>query len=186
MNATEAIGKMREVIRRQHKAQATEANYMHWLRHYMVALREMPPTLSCERKLERFLTDLALKRVVAAGTQNQAFNAIAFFYKDVLGNPLRDVDALRATRPVQVRHALTVSETRALLQAIRDLAGYMINLIARLLCGCGLRVTEPLNVRIKDLSLEGAILFIMGAKGGKDRVVSLPRSLTAELAQQGG
>jgi integrase len=130
------------------------------------------------------LTDLALSRDVAASTQNQAFNAIAFFYKDVLGNPLHDVDALRATRPVHLRHAPTISETRALLQAVPDLAGYPTNLITRLLYGCGLRVTEPLNVRIKDLNLESAILFVLGAKGGKDRVVSLPRLLMAELAQQ--
>jgi hypothetical protein len=69
------------------------------------------------------LTELALKWDVAAATQNQAFNAIAFFYKDVLGNPLHGVDALRATRPIHLRHAPTVSETRALLQAVRDEAG---------------------------------------------------------------
>ena len=124
MNATEAVGKMCQVIRRQHKVSATEANYMHWLRHHMAALREMPPAPSSEQKVERFLTDLALQREVAASTQNQAFNAIAFFYKDVLGNPLHAVDALRATRPVLLRHVPTVSETRTLLQAASDLAVY--------------------------------------------------------------
>jgi len=44
-----------------------------------------------------------------------------------------------------------------------------------LIYGCGLRVTEPLNLRIKDLNLEGGVLSIPGAKGGKDRVVSLLR-----------
>jgi site-specific recombinase XerD len=175
MRENQAIQRMREVIRRQHKALATEANYVHWLRHYMAALREMPPALSSERKLERFLTELALKRDVAAATQNQAFNAVAFFYRDVLGNPLHDVDALRATRPAHLRHAPTVSETRTLLQAVSDLAGYPTNLIARLLYGCGLRVTEPLNLRMKDVNLERAVLFILGAKGGHDRVVAWPR-----------
>ena len=96
---------MREVLRRQHKALATEDSYVHWLRRYMAALHNMPQTLSSEQKVERFLTDLALKRDVAAATQNQAFNAIAFFYKDVLGAALHDVDALRATRPAHLRHA---------------------------------------------------------------------------------
>jgi hypothetical protein len=93
--------------------------------------------LSCEQKLERFLSALAQRHAVAASTQNQAFNAIAFFYKDVLGTPLQNVDALRATRPAHLRHAPTVTETRALLQAVRDVAGYPTNLIARLLYGCG-------------------------------------------------
>jgi hypothetical protein len=113
---------MRQVIRRQHKALATEANHVYWLRHYLAALRGMPPALSSEQELKRFLTELALNRDVAASTQNQAFNAIAFFYQDVLGKPLHDVDALRATRPVHLRHAPTLSETRALLQAVSELA----------------------------------------------------------------
>jgi integron integrase len=184
MNATAAILRLREVIRRQHKALATEESYVHWLRHYMAALEEMPASLPGEQKLERFLTRLALERNVAASTQNQAFNAITFFYRDVLGKPLQRVDALRAVRPAHLRHAPSLGETRALLLAVRDRGGYPTNLIARLLYGCGLRVTEPLNLRIKDANLDAAILFIRGAKGGKDRVVSMPHSLGAEMSQQ--
>jgi len=113
------------------------------LRRYISALQSIPATLTSEQKLERFLTELALTRDVAANTQNQAFNAIAFFYKDVPGTPLQNVDALRATRPAHLRHALSVDETRALPQAVCDVAGYPTNLIVRLLYGCGLRLTEP-------------------------------------------
>ena len=66
----------------------------------------------------------------------------------------------------------------------RDEAGYPTNLIARMLYGCGLRVAEPLNLRIKDVNLDRSSLCIRGAKGGKDRVVSLPTSLFSELVQQ--
>jgi integrase len=154
------------------------------LGQYIAALHQIPETLPSEQKLERFLTHLACRRNVSASTQNQALNAILFFYRDVLGQPIQAVDALRAKRPVQMRHAPTVSETQALLHAIRDEAGYPTNLIARLLYGCGLRVTEPLNLRIKDVNLERSSVFIRGAKGGKDRVVSLPSSLITELVQQ--
>ncbi len=53
--------------------------------------------------------------------------------KDVLGQPLKEVDALRATRPAHLRHAPTLSETRALLLAVRNRAGYPTNLISRML-----------------------------------------------------
>ncbi len=76
MNADHAIDRMRQVIRRQHKALSTEDSYIQWLRRYMKALRQMPPGLSSEKKLETFLTDLACERDVSASTQNQAFNAI--------------------------------------------------------------------------------------------------------------
>lgn len=127
---------------------------------------------------------LALKREVSASTQNQAFNAVLFFYKDVLGQPLQKVDALRATRPDRIRYAPTREEVLRLLPLVENQGGYPINLIVRLLYGCGLRVNEPLNLRIKDLDVANSRLFILSAKGGKDRVVRLPCSLALEIEQQ--
>lgn len=184
MNPTQAIERARAVIRRQHKTLSTEQTYLHWLRRYMLALRSMPPELASEQKLERFLSELAVITDVSASTQNQAFNAVLFFYKDVLGAPLKNVDALRAERPSHVRHAPGVEETRALLAAVQNVARYPTNLIARLLYGCGLRVSEPLNLRVKDVQFATGKLFIMGAKGRKDRVVALPCSLSEELRGQ--
>jgi len=184
MNTSQAICRVREVLRRQHKALSTEDCYTFWLRRYMRALLERPEGLSSEKKLEQFLSDLARHRDVSASTQNQALNAILFFYREVLGQSIGNVNALRAKRPVQERHAPTVSETQLLLQTIRNEGGYPTKLIARMLYGCGLRVTEPLNLRIKDLNLERRTLCIRGAKGGNDRVVPWPESLVPELTQQ--
>lgn len=184
MNPSQALERTRAVIRRQHKTIATERTYLHWLRHFMTALEEMPRTLTSEQKLEHFLTELVLKKNVSAATQNQALNALLFFYKDVLGQPLKEVDALRATRPERVRHAPTVEETRALLAAVKSVAGYPTNLVARLLYGCGLRVSEPLNLRVKDISFADGRLFIMSGKGRKDRVVALPCSVAEDLKLQ--
>lgn len=75
MNATQAVSRMRQVLRRQYKALASKETYVHWLCHYMAALQKMPPSLASERKVECFLTGLAAHRNVAASTQNQAFNA---------------------------------------------------------------------------------------------------------------
>jgi integron integrase len=184
MNASQAVQRLNEVLRRQGKALSTEESYTHWLRRYIRAVTHMPGGLTSEQKLERFLTDLAIKRDVAASTQNQAFNAIVFFYKDVLGTPLKEIAALRASRPVHLRHAPTIAQTAALLQSIPDLGGYPTNLVARLLYGCGLRVCEPLNLRIKDIELKARRLCIRGAKGGKDRMVPLPRTLVPEVTAQ--
>jgi len=79
MNTSQAIGRLRQVIRRQHKALSTEDAYVCWLRRYMTALRQLPASLSSEKKLEQFLTNLARQRNVSASTPNQAFNAILFF-----------------------------------------------------------------------------------------------------------
>lgn len=139
MNLSIAVEKLRGILRRQHKALATEATYVYWLRRYVNALPALPVALSSEQKLEHFLTDLARHRDLSANSQNQALNAILYFYKEVLRQPLQNVDALRAKRPARLRHAPTVPETQALLQTIRDRAGYPTNLIARLIytaAGC--------------------------------------------------
>jgi len=173
-----------EVCRRQHKSLSTERTYVHWLKRYMAALSMMPDGLTSEKKLERFLSELALRHDVSASTQNQAFNAVCFFYKCVIERPLKNVDALRATRPMRVRHAPSVQETGELIKAVRNVGGYPTNLITRLLYGCGLRVTEPLNLRIKDVSLDAGRFVIRGAKGRKDRVLAIPCSLVEEITGQ--
>ena len=98
MNTSQAIGRMREVIRRQHKALSPEDSYIFWLRRYMTALSDMPKGLSSEKKLEQFLTDLARQRDVSASSQNQALNAILFSCRDILGQTIGNVNALSRTR----------------------------------------------------------------------------------------
>jgi hypothetical protein len=103
MKGSQAIDRMRQVIRLQHKSLATEDCCVFWLRRYIAARHTISAELSSEKKLERFLTQLALHDNLAASTQNQAFNAVVFFYKAVLGQPLGNVDALRAKRTVSNR-----------------------------------------------------------------------------------
>lgn len=184
MKPNDAIVRLQKVIRRQHKSLRTEEAYVYWLKRYMTALDHMPSTLTSEQKVDRFLTGLAGNRATAASTQHQAFNAVVFFYKDVLGQPLQSLAPLRVRRPAHLRHAPTVPEVQALLQAVPDVSGYPTNLVARLLYGCGFRVAEPLNLRIKDVSLKQSTLSIMSPKGGKDRMIRLPEPLKAEIAQQ--
>ena len=94
---------MREVIRRQHKALATEESYVHWLGRYIHALREMPVTWSSEQEFQRILTGWACGEDEATSANNPALNAFALFYSDILGNALHDVNAPVATRPVESR-----------------------------------------------------------------------------------
>jgi len=128
-----------------------------------------------KKRAEAFLTGLA-QRDVAAAAQNQALNAIAFLYKDVLGTPLGTVDALRVRRPATVREALSIEETRALLSAMPEVADATACLVVRLLYGCGLRVSEPLELRIKDVDLAGARLTIRGNRAQESKTDKLTGS----------
>ena len=179
------VERARDVIRRQHKSIATEGTYCGWLWRYFRFVFKVPRDWSSERKMESFLTMLARDKDVSASTQNQAFNAILFFYRDVEKKQLGNVDSLRAVRPKHMRQAPPPELTHRYLLEIRDVGGYPTNLICRLLYGCGLRVSEPLNLRVKDVRfMPRPTLFVLGAKGGKDRVVNLPECLVPELRRQ--
>ena len=183
MNSAAVLQKVSDVCRRKHLSYATEKSYLGWIQSYIGMLAELPAGWSSEEKVSAFLTREA-KRGVAAATQSQALNAVVFLYGQVLELPLEKVDALRVRRPAMIRTALSLEETRALLGAMEDYAGYPTRLIVRLLYGCGLRVTEPLELRVKDVDVVAGHLVVRQAKGNKDRMVGLPDCLRGEMAAQ--
>jgi site-specific recombinase XerD len=183
MNSAQALEALRAALRRQQCSPATERTYCGWLARYIHFLRSAPSAESREKKVEAFLTDLAMRRR-SASSQNQALNALVFFHAHVLEQPLSGVDALRARRPQRVRVAPARHVTRAFIEALGDTPAQPIRLVARLLYGCGLRVSEALNLRLKDVDLHGRRIWIRDAKHHKDRVVALPRTLIDALADQ--
>jgi integron integrase len=183
MNTAQAVEKLADVVRRKHLSLSTEQSYCGWLKRYCAYIKKLPPDLPSEQKLERFLTALA-RNDVAASTQNQAFNAIIFSYKEVVGLELKNVQSLRARRPESLRRAPGREETARLIKLIQDREKLEVSLAVRLLYGCGFRVSEPLNLRVRDVNLEAMQLVVRGAKGGKDRIVPIPCSVAEELRQQ--
>jgi integron integrase len=183
MNISQAVEKLTDAMRLRHLARSTEECYQFWLQSFMRWLASHKIKGTSAQKVEAFLT-MQARRGVAASTQNQALNALLFFYEKVLGTPLEAIDAARVRRPATVRTALSVEETRALLAAMEDHAGYPTRLVAHLLYGAGLRVSEPLELRIKDVDVVARRLVIRGAKGGKDRAVELPRTLVEAVEAQ--
>jgi integron integrase len=133
-------------------------------------------------EIEQFLTDLAVNGHVAASTQNQAFHALLFVYQQVLGIELPRLDALRAKRPKRLPAVLSPEEVRRFLDAV-DGGDGLYRLMARLLYGTGLRRQECCQLRIHDLDLQRYQVTVRHGKGGKDRVVMLPRSLQPDLLQ---
>lgn len=183
MNQREAISRTIDVIRRKHFSLETERSYAGWLRRYMGFLAADRHGGTSEQKMERFLTVLA-RDGLAASTQNQAFNAIRFFYVEVLKQPLGNVDALRAKQPQYARTAPDRETLMRFLSHVKDVHGYPTRLVVGLLYGIGMRLNEPLSLRIKDVNLADSIVTIRSAKGGKDRVRSIPCCLIPALRSQ--
>jgi integron integrase len=176
-----------EVIRYKHYSLKTEQAYVYWVRFFVRWCgrggQMRHPRDMGALEVTQFLTMLANERRVSVSTHNQALSSLLFLYREVLGLDLPWLTELqRPTRPRRIPSVLTTVEVGALLGA---LDGEMA-LLARLLYGTGMRLMEGLRLRIKDLDFDRKVLVVREAKGGKDRVVMLPRSLHDALNAQVG
>lgn len=179
------IEKLRNKIRLQGKSLSTENDYCRQVRRYLkyICSFRWEAEATSEQKAEAFLTAEALRNI-ASSTQNGAFHAICYYYREVRGKELVDVDALRSKVGEKVRHAPSREDVKKLLMAIKDSGGMPVRLIVHLLYGCGLRIGETLMIRLKDLDLDAKKLTIVEGKGKKDRFINLPPSLIAPLRLQ--
>src|ERR1039457_3098377 len=115
------LDQVRNVLRLHHYSIHTERSYIDWIKRYIHfhQMRCREDLADGERKIEAFLTDLAVRAKVAASTQNQAMNALVFLYKRVLAKPLDGViDAVRAERKVNVPVVLTREEVSRVIAVI--------------------------------------------------------------------
>jgi site-specific recombinase XerD len=107
-------------------------------------LKSREELLPAEAQVEAFLTDIAVNGKVAASTQNQAFNALLFLYREILKQPFENVQALRADRPVRVPIVLTTEEVKAVIQAMSGTP----QLVVKLQYGSGLRLMEVIRTKM--------------------------------------
>jgi integron integrase len=175
------LDQMREVLRLKHYSIRTERSYTDWVRRYVrfhrMTCREQ--MLPAEPKIEGFLSDLAVSGNVAVSTQNQAFNALLFLYREVLHVQVGRIDSVRATRPVRVPTVLMPEEARQVICAMNGTP----QLVVKLIYGGGLRLLEALRLRVHDLDFGMKQITIRDGKGAKDRYTVLPDSVVPPLKE---
>jgi integron integrase len=169
---------VRETIRLKHYSYRTETSYINWIKRYLHFHQRQHPREMGSAEIEAFLSYLAVDQQVAASTQNQALSALLFLYRDVLRLELDlRVNAVRAKPSRYLPTVLTQAETRAV---IRQLSG-VYQLVVQILYGSGLRQSECLQLRVKDIDFGHNQLVIRDTKGNESRVTMLPFALTDEL-----
>jgi integron integrase len=182
LRSVKVLDQLRERIRYLHYSRRTEEAYVHWVRAFIRFHGIRHPSTMGAGEVEAFLSHLVAEHDVAASTHRQALSALLFFYGRVLGIDLpwlREIGRPRVRRRLPV--VLTPAEVAAVLQAMGNPEH---RLFASLLYGTGLRITEALQLRVKDLDFNHRAIVVREGKGAKDRVVMLPESLLADLRGQ--
>jgi integron integrase len=178
--APRLLDQVRAATRLRHYSVRTEQAYVHWARQFILFHGKRHPTEMGENEVGQFLQHLALNKGVAASTQNQALNALVFLYGSVLQKPFGKLPSvLRAKRPKRLPTVLRQEEVQRLLAVMKDPYGLM----ARLLYGAGLRLTECTNLRIKDVDFATNQILVRDGKGFKDRVTMLPEAVREALSR---
>lgn len=181
LRSVKLLDRLRERIRLMHYSQRTEEAYVYWSRAFIRFHGVRHPADMGQAEVEAFLTHLAVQRRVAVSTHRQALSALLFLYGKVLEVQLPWMAEIG--RPVPKRRLPVVLTPDEVSAVLAGLDGAHL-LLARLLYGTGLRITEALQLRVKDVDFGQRAILVRGGKGGKDRVVMLPQALAADLRAQ--
>lgn len=174
------LEKLRTVLRVGGYSRKTEQAYVGWVRRLSEFHGRSDPLRMGDEEVRSFLKSLAVVRRVGRSTQDQALNAIAFFFKRVSGKSLEILGSIPRARKGK---ALPVVLSRQVVARLLGAMSGMEGLIARLMYGTGMRVREVLELRVKDLCFDRAEITVRRGKGRKDRRVPLPKALVESLEE---
>jgi integron integrase len=167
-------------LKLMHRSERTIEAYSLWIRRFIAESGRRNPELMGRGEVEEFLSKLATRHNVSASSQNQALCALLFLYKHVIGAPLEHMPELvRARRPHNLPVVLSRSEAQRILQVMTG----STRLMAALLYGSGLRLSECCALRVKDVDFERKQICVRRGKGRKDRMALLPAKLLKPLQE---
>ena len=176
-----AVDAMEAEIRRRNYSPKTFTGYRRWVVGFRDFLKGKPVSDVSDVDAQEFLTHLAVERKVVASTQNQAFNALLFLFRHILKRDYELGDrVVRAKTTKYIPTVLKRSEVDSVIEAL----SFPYNLILATIYGCGLRLSECLELRLNSLDFDENLVIVHDGKGKKDRSVPLPGKLWPELEKQ--
>lgn len=167
-----------DALRTKHYSYRTEQTYTDWIKRYILFHNKRHPKDMGEIEIRAFIAHLTAERKVAASTSNQALSAILFLYRTVLQIEMKTPpDLSKASRPKRLPAVLTHAEAINIISHMRGVP----RLMSKILYGSGLRISECLRLRVKDIDFDNHQIIVRGGKGDNDRVTILPESLIPEI-----
>ncbi|EMR5952906.1 tyrosine-type recombinase/integrase, partial [Escherichia coli] len=183
LRSVKVLDQLRERIRYLHYSLPTEQAYVHWVRAFIRFHGVRHPATLGSSEVEAFLSWLANERKVSVSTHRQALAALLFFYGKVLCTDLPWLQEIGRPRPS--RRLPVVLTPDEVVRILGFLEGEH-RLFAQLLYGTGMRISEGLQLRVKDLDFDHGTIIVREGKGSKDRALMLPKGGVKKHPSRGG
>ena len=177
---TKFLDQFRTFIRLDGKSYSTENTYVYWVHQYIVFHKKQHPAKLGSEHITAYLSHLAIRANTAPNTQKTALNALMFLYNRFLNRPIEKLEYRYAKKSTRTPTVFSHEEAMSVI----DCLVMPYKLMAQLMYGAGLRISEVLRLRVKDVDFNMGYLVVRDGKGAKDRTTLLPKSLIADLKNQ--
>jgi len=172
------LDKVRTELRSKHYSRKTETAYTNWIKRFIFFHNKRHPKDMGAEEIKSFVDNLVTNHHVSSATQNQALQGILFLYKNILNKDVGWIENIK--RSSRVKHLPVVLSKKEVEKVFKNLDGTN-KIIVSLLYGSGLRLSEALKLRIKDIDFDYKQILVRDGKGEKDRHTILPDSVIPEL-----
>ena len=174
------LDKLKTEIRTRHYSSKTEAAYTNWIKRFIPFHNKRHPKEMGAVEIKSFVDNLVTNHHFSSSTQNQALQGILFLYKNILNRDVGWIEDIK--RSTRIKHLPVVLSKKEVVKVFDNLKGTN-KIIISFLYGSGLRLSEALKLRIKDIDFDYKQIIVRDGKGEKDRHTILPDSIIPELKQ---
>ncbi len=172
------LDQVRNTLRANHYSVKTEESYISWIKRFILFNNKIHPEKLGAEAIRNYLNFLAIDKHVSSSTLNQALQGILYLYKNVLNKDVGWIDDIKHN--TRIKHLPVVFSKKEVNKIFENLEG-IPKLVISLLYGGGLRLSEALNLRIKDIDFDYKQIIVRDGKGEKDRHTILPMTIMQEL-----
>lgn len=169
------LEKTDRVLRLRNYSPKTKKSYMLYIKDYIIYSKKFR-IKDKQKAVEEYLLSKH-KKGQSPQTINLALNAIKFFYSEVLDSPQK-INLKFAKRSKKLPIVLSKKEVENIISKTENAKYRMMISIGY---GCGLRISEIINLKTADLNIDELTVHIREAKGKKDRISVLPEKLQNDL-----
>lgn len=180
MSETKLLDIVRNELKTRHYSSKTVAAYASWIKRFILFHKNRHPKDMGAEEIRAFVDNLVTNHHVSSATQNQALQGILFLYKNILNKDVGWIENIK--RSSRVKHLPVVLSKKEVIKVFNNLEGRN-KIIVSLLYGSGLRLSECLKLRIKDIDFDYKQILVRDGKGEKDRHTILPDSAIPDLKE---